>query len=156
GDGAEQAIEALAAFLAIDHDTEPQRRLGRAGGRPGRAGVSVTHAGIGVSPGRVVGPVARLAEPPELPATEPTTTEPEAEFVGATGALKPVAVVLAQRCAAVTGEPADVLAATAMIARDPMLADAVAAFVRAGRAAPWAIGEAVELFRAKLVAAGGY
>jgi len=145
GEGAEQAVEALAAFLAVDHDAGQ-----------GRAGVSTTHAGIGVSPGVAVGPVVRLVGPPELPATAPAVADTEAEMARAVAALQAVAADLDRRCAAAVAEAAEALAATAMIARDPVLAYSVAVLVRAGRAAPWAVRDAIESFRAKLVAKGGY
>lgn len=118
--------------------------------------MSTTHAGIGVSPGLAVGPVARLVKPPELPAIEHVVKDTKAELSRAIAALETVADDLDQRCAVAVAEAADVLAATAMIARDPVLAYSVTALVWAGRAAPWAVSEAIESFRAQFVAAGSY
>jgi phosphotransferase system enzyme I (PtsI) len=118
--------------------------------------MSATLAGIGASPGLAVGPVARLAGPPVLPSQEPAVADRAAEVRRAAAALESVAVELERRAGAADGAAADVLVITAMMARDPGLADAVAALAGSGRPAPWAVTEAFAGHRAALEAAGGY
>ena len=112
--------------------------------------------GLGVSPGTAVGPVARLGTPPVLPADPPPVLDADAEAGRAAGALDEVGSDLERRAAAAGGAAADVLVAEAMMARDPSLATAVADLVRAGRAAAWAVREALGAYQATLTAAGGY
>lgn len=113
-------------------------------------------AGIGVSPGVAVGPVARLAPPPALPPdTGPEPDVPDAVQRAAV-ALEQVAAELDARAAAATGPAADVLLAQSMMPRDPALADQVGKALAAGRSLPHAVAEAYGVFRAALEAAGGY
>lgn len=114
------------------------------------------HRGLGVSGGVAVGPVARLAPGPQLPADDRPVTDVDAEIARASAALEEVADGLAARAAAVGGEAADVLTAQALMARDPMLAIGVADRIRAGRDAPHAVDGAFAEHRAALVALGGY
>jgi phosphoenolpyruvate-protein phosphotransferase (PTS system enzyme I) len=121
--------------------------------------------GIGVSPGTVGGPVARMAPPPALPPPVPVT-DPEAEAVRAVAALAAVAADLDRRAAAAdtaatggtskAGTAAEILRAQAMMAADPVLRDAVAAHVADGRDAPHAIAKALAAHREAFLAAGGY
>lgn len=112
--------------------------------------------GLAASPGLAVGPARRMVPPPELPATEPAVDDAAAELERATKALDEVAESLEATAAQASGEAAGVLAAQAMMARDPSLRASVQRAVDAGRAAPWAVriavGEAQEMMRA----AGGY
>jgi phosphotransferase system enzyme I (PtsI) len=112
--------------------------------------------GLGVSGGEAVGPVARLAPPPTLLADDVAIGDVEAEVGRAVEALGAIADELDRRAAVVTGAAHDVLLAQAMIARDPVLDDAVRARVRAGRDGPHAVDEAFAEHRRMLTAIGGY
>jgi signal transduction protein with GAF and PtsI domain len=92
--------------------------------------------GLGVSTGEVSRPLARLSSPPVLPPTDVVVSDAELEVARATAALAAVADELDRRAATVNGAARDVLAAQAMIARDPVLDDGVCARVRTGRDAP--------------------
>lgn len=113
-------------------------------------------AGIGVSPGTAIGPVARMGPPPVLPAIEPAVTDTGAETVRAGRALAQVADCLQRRAGALRGVAAEVLVAESLMAADPALAVEVEKLVLSGRAAPWAVTEALASHREVLLAAGGY
>jgi phosphoenolpyruvate-protein phosphotransferase (PTS system enzyme I) len=113
--------------------------------------------GIGVSPGRAAGPVARMGPRPRLPADRPAIADADTETEAATRALALTADDLEHRAAAttVTGA-AEVLEATAMMARDPALEDAIRSAIGGGEPAAWAVDHAVDAFRAMLLELGGY
>jgi phosphotransferase system enzyme I (PtsI) len=115
-----------------------------------------TLTGIGVSPGIAVGPVARLAAPPVLPALPATAVDPGKETLRAHDALEAVAVELDRRAAIVTGPAAGVLGAEAMMARDPTLAERVAVLITEGLPAAHAVDAAIGEYQAQLAAAGPY
>ena len=80
--------------------------------------------GVGVTPGRVVGPVRQMPAPVREPhANAPippgVTSESEAERIRA--ASKAVQAALKARAATATGDAKGVLEATALMAADPML-----------------------------------
>jgi phosphoenolpyruvate-protein phosphotransferase (PTS system enzyme I) len=112
--------------------------------------------GIGVSPGVVVGPVARMAPPPVIPADLAEPIEPQAEAARAVAALEAVAVDLEQRGGRLVGEAAELLLAHGLMARDPAIAELVHDNILAGAAAANAVALAFEEFRATLAAAGPY
>jgi phosphoenolpyruvate-protein phosphotransferase (PTS system enzyme I) len=111
--------------------------------------------GVGVSAGVAVGPVAvmggEVPEPPAGPAGEPA-----AEAAAARAAMEAVAADLEARGEAAGGDARDVLAAQAMMVRDPGLADKVAALAGEGLAAARAAWEAFASYRELLAAAGPY
>jgi phosphotransferase system enzyme I (PtsI) len=113
--------------------------------------------GIGVCPGVVAGPVALMGAAPRLPAERPAVTDAEAEAQAAVAALALTADDLEGRAAA-TAIPgaAEVLEATAMIARDPSLEDAIRSATAEGAPAAWAVDLAIVEFRAMLLDLGGY
>lgn len=113
-------------------------------------------AGLGVSPGVVAGPVARVAAPPVIPADLPAPTDPAIEAARAVAALEAVADDLDRRAADLGGEAAEILAAQALMVRDPAIVDLVAARVDDGEAAPHAVTHAFSEFRDLLAAAGPY
>src|SRR3954470_18238712 len=113
-------------------------------------------AGIGVSPGVVCGPVARVASPPTVPADLPAPPDAAAEADRAEAALEAVADDLDERAASAGGEAAAILEAQALMARDPAIADMVRGRIESGEAAPVAVTAAFEEFRDLLAAAGGY
>lgn len=116
-----------------------------------------TIKGIGVCPGRVAGPVARMAARPRLPEQQAGVADAEAETRLAIEALGLTAEDLERRAAA-TPIPgaAEVLEATAMIARDPSLEEAIRSAILKGEPAAWAIDRAIDAFRALLLDLGGY
>ncbi|WP_116023925.1 phosphoenolpyruvate--protein phosphotransferase [Thermomonospora umbrina] len=119
--------------------------------------------GAGVSPGAGAGPVVRVAgSVPEPPAATHGGTAEDArgEKAAATRALEAVAADLeacGERAAAAGNADArDVLGAQALMARDPGLADGVAAQIDGGTAAARAVYEAFAVYRAVLASAGEY
>ena len=113
--------------------------------------------GIGVCPGVVAGPVALMGAAPRLPAERPTVTDAGAEAEAAVAALILTAEDLERR-AATTAIPgaAEVLEATAMIARDPSLEEAIRSATADGDPAAWAVDRAMVEFRTMLLDLGGY
>src|SRR3982074_2658764 len=86
-----------------------------------------THlAGIGVSPGIASGPVEWLAPPPAVPPDLAPARVAEREAGVAGEAVAATADDLGARSSSVVGPAADVLAAQAMMARDPVLGDRIA------------------------------
>jgi phosphotransferase system enzyme I (PtsI) len=83
--------------------------------------------GTGVGSGATAGPVARVADPSALPADLPAPQDLAAEVALATDALESVARDLEKMAGVVAGEAADILRSQAALARDPALADRVAA-----------------------------
>ncbi|HEX7744157.1 MAG TPA: phosphoenolpyruvate-utilizing N-terminal domain-containing protein, partial [Micromonosporaceae bacterium] len=115
--------------------------------------------GIGVSPGTVGGPAAKMAPPPALPLAA-EVADPGAEAARAVDALATVAADLERRADAASGTrtatAAEILRAQAMMAADPVLRDAVATGVADGQDAPHAIAGALAAHREAFLAAGGY
>jgi phosphoenolpyruvate-protein phosphotransferase (PTS system enzyme I) len=112
--------------------------------------------GLGVSPGRTAGPVYRMSPPPTLPAEAPAVADADAEKAAATAALRFVADELTRLSGQVEGAAADVLDTESMMAVDPTLADGVARQVDAGRAAAWAVTDAIAEQQEAFAAIGGY
>jgi phosphoenolpyruvate-protein phosphotransferase (PTS system enzyme I) len=112
--------------------------------------------GLGVSGGEAAGPVARLAPPPAIPPDDRTVDDVEAEVLRAAGALESVAEELERRAIGVPSPARDVLAAQAMIARDPVLGEGITARIRAGRDGPHAVADAFGEHRRMLESLGGY
>ena len=114
-------------------------------------------AGIGVSPGAVVGPVARFVRAvPEPPPAGPAPVDAEAEGARLAAALDETAADLDRRAETADGAAAEVLAATALMAGDPGLAAEAAALVAGGSPAARAVWDAFAGYRGVLEAAGGY
>jgi phosphoenolpyruvate-protein phosphotransferase (PTS system enzyme I) len=113
--------------------------------------------GIGVCPGRAAGPVALMGPRPSLPADRPGVGDAAGEADAAIAALSLTADDLERRAGA-TAIPgaAEVLEATAMIARDPSLEEAIRSAVAKGEPAAWAVDRAIDGFRAMLLDLGGY
>ncbi len=114
--------------------------------------------GVGVSPGVVIGPVARVGGevpvPPEAGRGE--VADPAAEERAVADALEAVATDLEARGQAAGGDAQAVLQAQAMMARDPGLTEQAGQLVRGGRAAARAVYEAFGLYRKLLGGAGDY
>lgn len=110
--------------------------------------------GLGVSPGRTAGPVYAMGSPPVLPPEVPAPGADDAERAAA--ALAFVSSSLDELAAKVDGPAAEVLAAQAMMAADPMLAEAVTTKVASGRPAAWAVSDAIGEQQETFKALGGY
>jgi len=112
--------------------------------------------GLGVSPGVTAGPVYRMAAAPALPEDIPTVEDSTGEIDRAAQALAAVADELNRRAAAAPATAAEVLRAEALIAADPVLADAVTERIGQGRPAAWAVTDAMNEQRAAFEEMGGY
>ncbi|HEX8133331.1 MAG TPA: phosphoenolpyruvate--protein phosphotransferase [Actinomycetes bacterium] len=114
--------------------------------------------GVGVSPGVAVGPVAsmggRVPEPPATP--DGPGGDPAGEAAAAAAALEAVAADLEARGERAGGDAADVLAAQAMMALDPGLAEKVEQATAQGRTAARAVFEAFAGYREELAEASEY
>ncbi|MER6216829.1 MULTISPECIES: putative PEP-binding protein [unclassified Streptomyces] len=117
--------------------------------------MSAAISGIGVGTGSAVGPVARMAPAPALPAPRPVT-DPASEAAAVRAALSAVVTDLHGRAARAHGPGSEVLTAQAMMAADPVLADRAAALAEQGTDGAHALATAFDGFRAALVRAGGY
>ena len=107
--------------------------------------MSARYTGIGVSPGRAIGPVARV-QAPQVPPRDDRPLDAAEEFDAAEEALAAVAdelAALAQR-AGVSGA---VLVRQSRMAGDPSLAPIIAQFVRTGRSAARAVWEGFGAYR---------
>ena len=118
--------------------------------------MSAPLTGIGVSPGTVAGPVARMSPPPQLPPQTAIVEDSARELDTAKNALEAVGSDLDARAAAAGGGAADVLFAQAMMARDPGLVEKITERVAKGETAPHAVSGAFEEYRAVLANAGAY
>lgn len=113
--------------------------------------------GVGVSPGTVVGPVARIGPRRAEPAAHPAPVDPASESGRIAGAFASVAGDLQRRADAAVGGIADILSATAMMAEDPALRSQAETFVLQHRVpAARAVWLAVDQYAQVLAAAGGY
>lgn len=122
---------------------------------PPRGGLS----GVGVSPGVVIGPVRRMADPVGEPAAgapvEPSARDAEAARIAA--AMHEVHGELVARARRATGAAAEVLEATALMARDVALeAAARDRVIGGGVRAEAAVWHAAGEVGAALAALGGY
>jgi phosphotransferase system enzyme I (PtsI) len=118
--------------------------------------VSRQLTGIGVSPGIASGPIERLAPPPAVSPDLQHSGDPAAEVRAAEEAISATATELEARGAKATGPATDVLAAQAMMARDPVVGDRITELIKEGRAAASAVVTAFDEFRVQLSAAGAY
>ncbi|MFC5288830.1 phosphoenolpyruvate--protein phosphotransferase [Actinokineospora guangxiensis] len=110
--------------------------------------------GTPASPGTAVGPVARLAPAPALPAAKPAPGPDE--HGAALAALDEVVAELEARAAGLTGELRDIMDTQVMMARDPSVAAGIKAAVDRGEPAAWAVHEAFGVHLEALAAIGGY
>ena len=84
-------------------------------------GMSSEISGIGVVPGRVIAPALSMPEPVSAPVAKPAPADTEAEANRIREASAAVHAELRERAETVTGDPRDVLKATALMAKDPTL-----------------------------------
>lgn len=97
-----------------------------------------------------------MSEKLSPPTDAPLEGDAESEVTRASEALTHVAADLTTRGEQVGGEAQDVLQAAALMAQDPALSDDVAARIRAGANAEFAVQEAFGQFKQMLIALGGY
>lgn len=115
--------------------------------------------GVGVSPGRIVGPIRQMPEPLTAPpAGEKLApgTSAEQAVAALNSAAKAVQAELRGRAAAAASDAKAVLEATALMATDPMLIKAAVKLINTGTSAERAAWEAAEAVAAMLVNLGGY
>lgn len=113
--------------------------------------------GVGVSPGVAVGPVLQVIR--KHPASLPDSTDvadPEAEKARALKILDGLADDLEARGSRAGGEADAVLAALAMMTRDPGLRASAMASIDAGDTAPRAVFSAFDAYRVRVADAGPY
>ncbi|MBM6620718.1 phosphoenolpyruvate--protein phosphotransferase [Micrococcaceae bacterium RIT802] len=121
--------------------------------------MSETFTGVGVSAGRVIGPVRRMPDPIAAPADGallPEGITAEQESARLAEATRTVAAGLKERAATATGDAADVLKATALMASDKSLLKSATKLVASGTCAESAIWEAADAVATQLAALGGY
>ena len=113
--------------------------------------------GVGVSPGTVVGPVARMVRRRSEPSPYPPLADPASEVGRIAAALADVAADLQRRADGTSGSVAEILAATAMMAQDPALRSQAEQFVLQHHVpAERAVWVVVDQYAVALSAAGGY
>ncbi|HKU12216.1 MAG TPA: PEP-utilizing enzyme, partial [Sinomonas sp.] len=125
--------------------------------------MSKTFAGVGVTPGRVVGPVRQMPAPVREPSdgAVPAGVSAEAEAERIRAASKAVQAELKARAAAASGDARGVLEATALMAADPMLVKGAVKLLSPGphgpaRTAERAVWESGAAVAQKLRSLGGY
>lgn len=112
--------------------------------------------GIGASAGIAVGSVVRVADPIRPPADEAAAADIIAAERQIAAALELVATELDRRADVAGGDASDILAATAMMARDPSLLAGARRRLDNGVGPATAVDGAVEEVCESLLTAGGY
>jgi len=115
----------------------------------------VKYTGLGVGLGVVVGPVRRMSAFVPEPVDTVSLLSIEEETARARGALEKVADDLTARAGRAGGDAADVLAAQALMARDPDVWDDIEAQLAQKKTAEWAVTQAFQSFVAMLQSLGG-
>ncbi|MGW9477110.1 phosphoenolpyruvate--protein phosphotransferase [Saccharomonospora azurea] len=114
-------------------------------------------SGVGVSPGRASGPVVKVTESIEEPASTPAPDDPHAEAARVAPAAQAVAARLEATAERTSGDAAAILTTTAAMAADPALVSQAEQLVTAQRIpAARAVYEAANNFATALASAGGY
>ena len=111
--------------------------------------------GIGVSAGSAFARVVQVGAAVRPPQGEPVVAQEQAE-ARIRAALEEVAVEIDRRAALASDNAAEILKATAMLARDPGLIDGAIAQAAGGKAPAWAIDAATQEYIDQFVALGGY
>lgn len=118
-----------------------------------------TFSGVGVSPGRVTGPVKQMPptvlEPPAGQTLAPGTSAEHAVETLKTAASA-VQAELRERADRATGDAKEILQATALMAADPALIKSSTKLIGTGLSAERAVWEAAEEVAAMLRQLGGY
>ncbi len=112
--------------------------------------------GIGVSTGSAHGPVVIVAPPVRAPRDEPSAEDPQVALAAVKESFETVAADLEARAAAGDPTAAEILTATALIARDRSLHKAAGKHLDEGEGPATAIESAVEEFAVQFEALGGY
>ncbi|WP_367312899.1 phosphoenolpyruvate--protein phosphotransferase [Demequina zhanjiangensis] len=161
GSQASDAVDAVADLIESGFGEELASDLAREDAQPSAAASVESRTGTeakprGVSAGRVVGRVLQVGAPVVEPKSS-VVPEPDraAQASQVREAAAAVAARLRDRAATVTGARADVLAATATIAEDPMLVDDAVSRCASGTAADAAIWGAAETVASTFRSAGG-
>lgn len=115
----------------------------------------MNYQGLGVGLGIVVGPVRRMFNTAPDPTDTVSALSVEEERVRAKAALESVAAELESRAKHAGGEAHDVLAAQAMMARDPDVWDDIEAQLVQRKTAEWAVFHAFGAFVLMLKSLGG-
>lgn len=115
-----------------------------------------TRHGIGVSPGTAVGPVIQVCPPVRPPEDEPAAADSASSGQVIRQVLESVAGTLDDRATRADASAQLILAAAAMMARDPGLATAADKHLANGRGPATALDAAVEEYCAVFTTAGGY
>jgi len=115
-----------------------------------------TRHGIGVSPGIAVGPVVQVPPPVRPPEQEPAAADPAASGQLIRQVLESVGVTLDELAGRADPKAQPILAAAAMMARDPGLATAADKHLASGHGPATAVDAAAEEYCAMFSAAGGY
>ncbi|WP_253182713.1 PEP-utilizing enzyme, partial [Arthrobacter sp. SW1] len=123
-----------------------------------------TFSGVGVAPGRVLGPVRQMPKPVQEPHANvniPADVTVESQAQRVKDAAKAVQAELRSRAAIATGEGKEVLEATALMAADPMLIKSAVKLLSpeapgGARTAERAVWEAAATVAETLKSLGGY
>ena len=123
-----------------------------------------TFSGVGVAPGRVLGPVRQMPKPIQEPHANvniPADVTVESQAQRIKDASKAVQAELRERAANANGEGKEVLEATALMAADPMLVKSAIKLLKpetpgGARTAERAVWEAAATVAETLKALGGY
>jgi phosphotransferase system enzyme I (PtsI) len=112
--------------------------------------------GIGVSPGRGSGVVRRLAAAEQVPLDDRLGGDAGEELRRAEAAIAQTAADLDDRAERARGTAAEILAAQALMVRDPVLFENISGHIGTGTAAARAVHDAFGAFREMLAGAGEY
>ncbi|WP_115790205.1 phosphoenolpyruvate--protein phosphotransferase [Arthrobacter silvisoli] len=123
-----------------------------------------TFSGVGVAPGRVLGPVRQMPKPVQEPHANvniPADVTVESQAARVKDAAKAVQSELRARAATASGEGKEVLEATALMAADPMLIKSAVKLLKpetpgGARTAERAVWEAAATVADTLKSLGGY
>jgi len=115
-----------------------------------------TRHGIGVSPGIAVGPAIQVPPPVRPPEQEPASADPAASGQLIREVLESVGLTLDELAGRADPKAQPILAAAAMMARDPGLAAAADKHLTGGQGPATAVDAAAEEYCAAFSAAGGY
>ncbi|TFB65355.1 phosphoenolpyruvate--protein phosphotransferase [Cryobacterium sp. Hz9] len=118
-----------------------------------------TFAGVGVSPGRIIGSILLMPQAVREPAMGERLAEgtsPEEASTALRAAAKAVQINLTTRSVGASGAGREVLEATALMANDPMLIKAAVKLITTGASAERAIWDAAASVAEMLHNLGGY
>jgi phosphotransferase system enzyme I (PtsI) len=120
------------------------------------AAITQVIRGIGVSAGSAVGPAVIIGDPPTVPVDEPACLDADADWTRVAAAIEHVATELERKATAIGGSAAEILAATAMMARDRSLAKGIKKSLAVGEGPAGSVHAAIEDVCATFSSLGGY